>query len=609
MKEIVANLNSLGARSLKIGYNVLVKKMKAILPIYFLGLIFLASSWSLFSPQFFRVHDYNHAGRIVELARALRDGHFPARWTQNFGFGYGMPLFEFYGPLPFYVGGLLYLIGLDVVLVIKLLYLLVNAGTIAGGYLLGKKLFGQSGGLLTAAALTLAPYRAVNLFVRGALNEAWAIMFLPWILLGVFKVFNRKKNGWLTLSLSLTGLFLSHNIITMLSAPILVFFALGYFLLLVWRQAPELFYRRQFRWRNFVRIANGLVSSVTLSFGLSAFYLVPAFLEKNLTQIENTIFTYYFDYHLHFLYIRQFFQPNWQYGGSAWGVDDDISFFLGWGQWLAIAVFFLIMIGRTWSWLHKKQSLLPSAKTAGLTMLFGGLLLISFYMGLLKSLWLWDQLPLLKFAQFPWRWLSLSIMLLALLIGSLTWFIKSSLARIYTALFLVVAMAVGSAAYFRPEKYLENNSDFYYTEPLLIRRHLSGVLPDYIPAGVPIPPTVIPEELIMNQATLSDSSWQILAERTHEKLISTNFTDETLLELAVADYPGWRVEIDNQRWGRSIGENGNIMVTVPAGKHLVALRFLPTPVRRIADNLSLLSWLILLFLVLPNKKIFATNSK
>ncbi|MFH2118621.1 MAG: hypothetical protein ABII10_02715, partial [Candidatus Paceibacterota bacterium] len=64
-----------------------MKKLKAWLPLYFLILIFLASSWSLFSPKFFRIHDYTHAGRIAEMARALSDGHFPVRWTQNFGFG------------------------------------------------------------------------------------------------------------------------------------------------------------------------------------------------------------------------------------------------------------------------------------------------------------------------------------------------------------------------------------------------------------------------------------------------------------------------------------------------------------------------------------------
>lgn len=580
-----------------------MKKIKAWVPFYFLVLIFVASSWSLFNPKFFRIHDYTHAGRIVEMARALGDGHFPVRWTEDFGFGYGMPLFEFYGPLPFYIGGIIYWLGVNVVLTIKILFFLANAGTIAGGYLLGKKLFGKSGGLLTAAALTMAPYRAVNLFVRGALNEAWAILFLPWILLGVIKVFHREKNGWLMLTLSLLGLFLSHNIITLLFMPILGLFALGYFLILFWRKTPEFFYRRQFRWRNFFRIIGSLGLSVLLALGLSAFYLIPAFFEKNLTQIEETIFTYYFDYHLHFLYIRQFFKPNWQYGGSAWGVDDDISFFLGWGQLASIVVLGLVALHRLWDWLRHRRPLFPSQKTFGLIMLFGGLLLIGFYMSLLKSQWLWDKIPLLKFAQFPWRWLSVIIVFLALLIGSLTWLIKNKLWRIYSSLFLVIVMAFGSAIYFRPQKYLTNNEDYYYTDPLLIRKNLSSILPDYAVVGMPIPPSVIPEQLVMNGDSLPAGSFQVLAERVQEKLIETNFTQETALELAVADYPGWMLEIDGQRWSRSLGENGNIVVTVPGGQHLVTLRFLDTPIRKYADLSSLFSWLVLFFLLIPKQKV------
>ncbi|OGJ37801.1 MAG: hypothetical protein A2383_01795 [Candidatus Pacebacteria bacterium RIFOXYB1_FULL_39_46] len=586
-----------------------MKKIKTWLPLYFLILIFLASSWSLFSPKFFRIHDYTHAGRIAEMTRALGDGHFPVRWTQNFGFGYGMPLFEFYGPLPFYLGAIIYWLSADVVLAIKALFLVVNAGTIMGGYLLGKKLFGKSGGLLTAAALTLAPYRAVNLFVRGALNEAWAILFLPWIFLGVIKVFHREKNGWLMLSLALVGLFLSHNIITLLFMPILGLFVFGFFVILFWRKAPEFFYRNQFRWRNFVRILGSLALSVLLALGLSAFYLIPAFFEKNLTQIEDTIFTYYFDYRLHFLYIRQFFQPNWDYGGSAWGVDDDISFFLGWGQWLSLGVLGLISVGRFWNWLRGRQPLFPSKKVLGLVLLFGFLLLIGFYMSLLKSQWLWDQIFLLKYAQFPWRWLSIIILLIALLIGSLTWFIKNKLTRVYGSLLLVIIMVIGSVTYFRPEKFLERNEDYYYTDPLLMRKNLSNILPDYAVVGMPIPPTLIPEELIINSQELPADSFEILVERVHEKLIKTNFTSEATLELAVADYPGWGLEIDNQRWNRQIGENGNISVTVPAGQHLVALRFLSTPVRKYADLLSLFSWLILVFLLIPKKQLNSLNLK
>ena len=562
-------------------------------------LIFLASSWSLLVPKFFRVHDYTHAGRIVEMAKALGDGHFPVRWTQNFGYGYGMPLFEFYGPLPFYIGAVLFWLGLSAVGSIKILYLIANAGTAWGGYLLGKRFYGRSGGLITAAALTLAPYRALNLFVRGALNETWAIMFFPWILLGVVQIFHREKRGWLLLTLSLTGLFLSHNIMTLLFLPVLVLFILGDLGQLIYRRVPELYRRTQFRWRNFSRMVGELIGGGLLAVGLSAFYLFPAYLEKNLTQVDSVILSPYFDYRLHFLYIRQFFNPRWGFGGSGWSITDDISFFLGWGQWLAIGLFVILFLSKLWRRLRSKQLTLFSKREWSLLSLTGGLLIMTLYLSILKSQWAWDLLPIFKFVQFPWRWLGISVVFLALGLGGITWLVKKRLIRGYLSMVVVVLTVLGAVWYFRPEKYLADSNQFYYTDPSLIRRELSGILHDYVPVGVPIPPSVIPEELVINEVPTANGSFEVLADRTQEKLIRTNFTADTLLSLAVADYPGWRVEIDNQRWSRQLGENGNIELLVPAGKHVVTLRFLSTPIRQFADWASLAAGILLVFLLLP----------
>ncbi|HOC07607.1 MAG TPA: hypothetical protein PKL32_01985, partial [Candidatus Woesebacteria bacterium] len=50
-------------------------------------LIFIASTWSLYTRQFFRVHDYTHGARIAEMAISLKEGHLPVRWSPDFGFG------------------------------------------------------------------------------------------------------------------------------------------------------------------------------------------------------------------------------------------------------------------------------------------------------------------------------------------------------------------------------------------------------------------------------------------------------------------------------------------------------------------------------------------
>ncbi|OIP74441.1 MAG: hypothetical protein AUK08_01500 [Candidatus Pacebacteria bacterium CG2_30_36_39] len=593
------------------GYNRRVQKLKQWSVFSFLLLVFLASSWSLLiNNGFFRVHDFTHAGRIVEMARALQDGHFPVRWTENFGYGYGMPLFEFYGPLPFYVGALFFLIFGNVIWSIKFLYLLVNFGTLMGGYCLGKKLYGRAGGLLVATFLTLAPYRAMNLFARGALNEVWGIMFLSWILFGLIKIFHQEKNGWKFFTLSLIGLFLSHNITTMIFLPVLALFALFYMGTMYFYQRPELFRKSQFRLRNFLRISWQLFASGLLAVGAASFYLLPAFLEKNYTQVEKIILTYYFDFRLHFLYIRQFFNSTWGYGGSGWGTDDGISFFLGWGQLLTLIIFLLLWFKQICRFIFKrnvKQSSQISARSFWLTLSFGVLTLFTLFMSLLKSQFVWEQIEIFKFIQFPWRWLSSAIVFLALLLGSISWLFTNVIVRAWVAGIVVVISVIGSVGFFRPDFYLDNPVDFYYTDPSRIRNELSGILPDYISSDMEEKPSIIPDQLIINHEDLDAEKYDVLVDRTHEKLIKTSFSTPTKLELAVATYPGWKTEIDGQWWNNSKGVVGNIQIEAPAGEHLVSLRFENTWLRTYSDLISLFSWLILIYLFLPKNIIKKKN--
>src|SRR3989344_5903619 len=67
------------------------------------GLIVGLAFRPLLHNTFFPLHDYTHVARLSEMHRALVDGYLPVRWSKNLGFGYGMPLFNFYAPLFYYV--------------------------------------------------------------------------------------------------------------------------------------------------------------------------------------------------------------------------------------------------------------------------------------------------------------------------------------------------------------------------------------------------------------------------------------------------------------------------------------------------------------------------
>lgn len=593
------------ATSLHHCYNNKMSGIKKIVVALFFLVSLLACSWALFHPGMFRIHDFTHAARIAELLRALQDGHFPVRWTSNFGFGYGMPLFEFYAPLPFYVGALFYWLGVGLVPTVKLLFVLCSLLTFIGTYKLGARLFGRAGGLLAAVAVTLAPYRAVNLFVRGALGEAWAMMAIPWVLLGIVRVIRGEKNAWLTLTLGLLALFLSHNITTLLFFPLSLLFAFGYWWIERRRKQMALQHqhkqkvedRRVMRspldWLNTFPLNLGLIYLLVI--GLAAFYLFPAFLEKDFTKV-NGIFQGYFSYSNHFLYIRQFVTPFWGYGGSQPGPEDGLSFFLGFGEIIgALVTFFLL--GK--SLIHKKAKNIFSWQVllAGLFVLETA---IALFMTLGKSQFIWDQFPLMVAVQFPWRWLSLAATFLALLMGAATLFIPARKNRYAYVAILLLFLIATNLRYFQPENFDDVSQSFYYSDPKRIRHDMSRTLNDYIPVQMKLdelskelPPIDVPFVVDQGDAT----KVTLLANHDQEKLLQTEFSRPGKVEFAVADFPGWTVLIDNVIVPTQRTELGNIVTEVPAGSHQVAVQFRPTPIRAWSDAISAFS-LIVFFVIL-----------
>ena len=68
----------------------------------------LAAAPLLKPGYFWGAHDARHdVYFIFQYLRAMNDGHWLARWSPEFSFGYGYPFFLIYGPLTSFLGALL----------------------------------------------------------------------------------------------------------------------------------------------------------------------------------------------------------------------------------------------------------------------------------------------------------------------------------------------------------------------------------------------------------------------------------------------------------------------------------------------------------------------
>jgi len=544
-------------------------------------LVIFLLSLPLFRDGFFRMHDYTHVARLVEMLDALRVGHFPVHWSADFGYGYGMPLFLFYGPVPFYLASLPALMGLSPLLSIKLLILFTNFTAWTGMYSLMKR-WGRTVGFVAATVFALAPYRALDLYVRGALNELFALSLLPWILHFAWLITRQRRVGWLGLSLTTSALIASHNLTAMIALPFLGIMSLVW---ITWQKSDKL--------KSLGLVTAGYLTGVLLS----AWYALPAFLEKDSTIISE-ITTGYFDYHLHFLYLRQFWQETWGYGGSTFGPHDEISFHFGWISLLLATLAGVGALAPILNDLKTRRKLLNIwiFRKTQVLILFTALVLVpTLLLSTFKTQWLWDRVALLSFVQFPWRFLAISNVLMAMLAGWGIWQIRHTTWRWPLTWLTVILLLISQLKFHQPQQYLENNDDFYYTDRQLIRRRMSDILLDYLPSGFDrqLPP-VEPAERIVISDSLDKTRWEI--NQPHRLLLETETIKGSAITWNIADFPGWQYYVNDEQVEPELLPDGRRQLTAQPELEIdsVGAIFTMTPLRQtglIISLIALIGWL------------------
>lgn len=561
---------------------------------YAIGMLILFS-WALVWPGFFRVHDYTHVARLVEMERALDAGHFPVHWSLNFGYGYGMPLFLFYGPLPFYLATVIMQLGFPPLAAIQTLMVLSGVVAWVGMYLAGKR-WGTAAGLAAASVFLAAPYRAVDIYVRGAFNEAWAMSFLPWLVYGAMLISERRyRTGIALLSAAVAAVILTHNLTAVMAFPFLGLLSLVWILT---RTSIR-------RWQKLAHPIAALVTSYTLGIALSLFYSVPAFLEKGYTQIE-AILGGYFDFRLHFLYIRQLLRPAWDYGGSGPGPDDGISFHLG-------APIFLAAVIVSLSWLYTlltslAQRHFPEQKwwrTQLVPATLVTLLAAACFLTLFHSQPIWEAISVMSFFQFPWRFLAvistLAAFLVAVAIGSVPVKpIRWILLAVITSMVLV-----GQWRFHRPESFLQQPDDFYYRDAQRIRTNMSDILPDYISNTFqqdelePLPMDT--PRIVVSPDGDSTEPPRLEINDPQQLLLLGSFPAGATITWNIADFPGWTYSVDDRAVSPELLPDGRRSMTLTQPAQAIGARFTMTPIRQWTGVISSIAFVIWLSLWIPRR--------
>jgi len=317
----------------------------------------------LFVKGYFGVSDDLHIGWLYEMDRVVKMLQFPPRFVPDLSFGFGYPLFTFVYPFPFYIAEIFHLIGFSLVNSIKIVFGLSIPFSMYFMYKLLKHFLPEDYSLAGAVLYVYAPYRALEMFVRGTIGEIVAFVFFPIIILSVI---NKKPY---ILALSIAGLILSHNIMAYMFMPFLLLFTI---------------FNKSF-WTSLKGILLGLLASI--------YFWLPAILESTLMKYD-TVFNFYD----HYPALKQFITPYWGYGASVPGNYDTMSFYMGMTGVVVVALGSIIFV-------LKQKLFSKEEKIFVKWALF--IALVSIFMMNFRSAWFWRNLPLLPYFQFPWRFLAM----------------------------------------------------------------------------------------------------------------------------------------------------------------------------------------------------------
>ena len=264
-----------------------------------------------------------------------------------------------------------------------------------------------------------APYRAVDIWVRGALPEAFSFVLFPLILLCMDKLMVTGNKRWvIAFAASLASLTLTHNLSVFLFIPVL--FVWGVYRLGNAKNLKKSLY---------------LIGGLGLALLLSAFYLLPVLFESKFINLSSTTLGY-FNFRGHYATLYQLlFSRYWGYGASVFGSEDGLSLSIGLVQWLVPSILALTIL------IRKRIS---SALPFFIFLLMGWFFL---FMAHNKSTSIWVVIPFMKYIQFPWRYLGVSLFCFLVASGYLLRVVKK---RIYSLL-VIIFVVVLNLGYFKPD--------------------------------------------------------------------------------------------------------------------------------------------------------------
>ncbi|MCR4325020.1 MAG: hypothetical protein NUV69_05025 [Candidatus Curtissbacteria bacterium] len=502
-------------------------------------LVTLIALWPFFRKGFYQSHDGEWMViRFSAFHQTLAAGQFPVRFVDRLNNNYGYPVLNFLYPLPFYLAEFPKAAGLGFVESVKVIFVTSTIfSSLAMFWALSQK-FSKAASTTGAIVYTFAPYRFVDLYVRGSIGESMAFAFVPLILGSIFKIEKGDKKFFPILSISTFFLILSHNVIALLFIPLLFISAL--------------LIQKKSRLR--------LVVSLLLGIAASSLFWIPALYDLKFVRLSQIKVS---EIENHLVSLEKLLLPSWGYNPNP-NDPHGMSVQIG-----LIAVLMFI------------ATLILILKTKGknfLLLFYLSVFAMILFLLTKQSQFFWQTVSFVDIIQFPWRMLSIIVFVSAIM----TAYVVDSIPKKQNivALIILISAILAALPYTRPSAFVDRAEGYYATN-----EDTTTVRDEYMPLWVKEKSVSRANEKVQVEGKGEVTNLNI---RPANYQLDIKALDKLKVQVNTIYFPGWQVRSNGQTIPIDYQNNlGLIRFYLPEGTHKVIIKYTRSSVHLAAEVISL----------------------
>ncbi|HRN69586.1 MAG TPA: 6-pyruvoyl-tetrahydropterin synthase-related protein [Candidatus Woesebacteria bacterium] len=490
-----------------------------------------------------------HITNIAQTYKGLMEGEFPVRWGDGFA-RYGLPAPMIAQQVPSYMGAIITIATQDVVSSYNLTVVISAFLATFLLYYFLRLYISPISALSGAFLFNFAPYRIMNIYIRGALPEFFASVFILLILISIYYAIEKEKSwSYILMTIAIALLLLTHPFMVVVSS--ILFIPYGVWILL--------------KKENRIKKIIGVTVAGGFAIGLTAYYLFPLFIEIRYFNYGTSLDHFSEG---HFLSLRHFFVEEWFYMKNDTGPREHWHL----GGIFETSILIIASIFTVWRYVKIKKIDL-------ITILSGvGIIYVLFTLPITE--FIYKNIIFLGNIQHPWRMLTGFILVPPILLGFL---IEKTDKKIW---FLIITIIIVAILRF-PQLYGKNYTDYPQQSYFLTDYNLHGHFMNTVWMGkerdYPYQNTKV--HIIEGEGTITESV-------VHNS--SRAYTVEAQTDIRMVDYtfyfPGWKVYVDGVETPIQFQDpnyRGVITYNVPAGNHKVRLKFEETKIRIFGNAVSI----------------------